>query len=77
MDQVKKKFGSPKQIIEPVGKTSKSRPPITRWVYENYIVYFEKNRVIHSAQPRSLDIIKFLNTPETPASPQQPATGSR
>jgi hypothetical protein len=65
MNQVKKKFGEPKEIIEPKGKASKNKPPITRWVYDNYIVYFENNRVIHSAEPRSLDIIKFIDTPDT------------
>jgi hypothetical protein len=74
MAQVKKKFGNPLEIIGPSGETSKRRPPITRWVYEGYIVYFENNRVIHSAPPRSLDILKFINTPETP---QQPTTESR
>ena len=74
MNQVKKKFGDPKQIIAPKGKTSKNKPPITRWVYDNYIVYFENNRVIHSAQPRSLN---FIELPDTPDTTQQSATEQR
>ena len=43
MDQVTAKFGEPSQKIAPVGD-----PPISRWVYDKYTVYFENNRVIHS-----------------------------
>lgn len=74
MDQVKKAYGNPLQILGPSGEVTKSRPPITRWVYKNYIVYFENNRVIHSAKPRSLEIIKFLDGALPP--PVQPAKTS-
>ncbi len=43
MDAVRRRFGKPKRVIAPVGK-----PPITRWVYDKYTVYFEGDRVIHS-----------------------------
>lgn len=43
MDQVKRHFGQPAQIFPAVGK-----PPITRWVYPQFVVYFERYRVIHS-----------------------------
>jgi len=43
MEQVKQSFGEPKKKIAPVGK-----PPITRWVYDGFIVYFEDGHVIHS-----------------------------
>lgn len=43
MDTVRARFGDPGQKIGPVGE-----PPITRWVYGDYTVYFEGNRVIHS-----------------------------
>jgi hypothetical protein len=43
MSQVREKFGEPKEELAPVGD-----PPITRWVYDGYTVYFEGNRVIHS-----------------------------
>ncbi|WP_126454840.1 hypothetical protein [Sulfuriflexus mobilis] len=44
MQQVEAAFGSPRQKMAPVGE-----PPITRWVYEQYTVHFEHDRVIHSA----------------------------
>lgn len=43
MEQVKKRFGKPDSIDAPVGD-----PPITRWDYADYAVYFESNYVIHS-----------------------------
>lgn len=43
MDEVRTKFGEPNSELAPVGN-----PPITRWVYDNYTVYFERDRVIHS-----------------------------
>lgn len=42
--QVESSFGSPLEKIAPVGE-----PPISRWVYDKYTVYFEGNYVIHSA----------------------------
>ncbi len=74
MKQVKKTYGNPLQIIGPSGEATKSRPPITRWVYKNYIVYFENNRVIHSARPRPLEIIKFLDAAAPP--PLQPGNSA-
>ncbi len=43
MAQVKHRFGRPERIVPAVGK-----PPITRWVYPQFVVYFERERVIHS-----------------------------
>jgi len=43
MDQVKTKFGEPLEVIAPIGS-----PPITRWIYEKFVVHFEHNYVIHS-----------------------------
>ncbi len=44
---VEQKFGSPQQKSSPVGD-----PPITKWTYSDFIVYFEYNHVIHSVIPR-------------------------
>lgn len=44
MDQVHDKFGAPAEEIDAVGE-----PPITRWVYDQYTVYFEHQVVIHAA----------------------------
>lgn len=43
MDQVSRKFGEPDEKLPAVGN-----PPITRWVYGRYTVYFENTHVIHS-----------------------------
>ena len=41
MTQVKAKYGEPETVKDAVGE-----PPITRWVYPDYTVYFEYDRVI-------------------------------
>jgi hypothetical protein len=43
MDQVASKFGAPVTKVPPVGK-----PPISRWEYPGFIVYFDRDFVIHS-----------------------------
>ena len=43
MTTVLKQFGEPNERIPAVGE-----PPITRWVYDNFIVYFESEYVIES-----------------------------
>jgi len=48
MDQVRKQFGEPKQILPTVGTAHTPRPPITPWVYDKFTVYFEYNRVVHA-----------------------------
>jgi len=47
MQQVETNFGTPINIISAVGE-----PPITRWVYDKYTVYFEHQYVIHAAVDR-------------------------
>jgi hypothetical protein len=46
MAQVRTGYGDPLQALPAVGK-----PPITRWVYRDYVVYFEHDHVIHSVRP--------------------------
>jgi hypothetical protein len=43
MHDVEAKFGTPQKRYPAVGK-----PPITRWDYPSFSVYFEFNRVVHS-----------------------------
>lgn len=43
METVRQQFGDPERHRPPVGD-----PPITRWEYADFIVYFEHRRVIHS-----------------------------
>jgi len=47
MEQVYNKFGQAKQEISAVGT-----PPITRWIYEQFTVYFEHDRVIETVVHR-------------------------
>jgi hypothetical protein len=43
MEQVAGKFGNPTAKIPAVGK-----PPISRWEYSGFTVFFEYNHVIHA-----------------------------
>ncbi len=42
-EMVLDKFGEPNSMTAPVGE-----PPISKWSYDNYTVYFESSVVIHS-----------------------------
>jgi hypothetical protein len=46
-DQVRARFGEPREVKAPVGD-----PPITRWIYDGYTVYFEYSYVIQSVANR-------------------------
>ncbi|HEY0942695.1 MAG TPA: hypothetical protein VGE08_21585 [Steroidobacter sp.] len=43
MEKVEATFGAPTQRAAPVGE-----PPITRWEYPGFVVYFEHQLVIHT-----------------------------
>ena len=43
MTDVEKRFGEPVTKVEEVGQ-----PPITRWIYNDFTVFFEYQYVIHS-----------------------------
>lgn len=47
MESVQERFGEPQETHSAVGE-----PPITRWVYAGFTVYFENNRVIHAVGRR-------------------------
>lgn len=47
MQRVERDYGTAQSKSAPVGD-----PPITRWVYEDFVVFFEHNLVIHSVVPR-------------------------
>jgi len=57
MGEVEKHFGAPLSRHPTVGK-----PPITRWDYNGFCVFFEKDRVIHS-------VVTAGGTPAAPAAP--------
>jgi len=46
MTLVEQKFGPAKQKLTAVGQ-----PPIARWIYQDFVVFFENNLVIHSVVP--------------------------
>ncbi len=43
MAQVEQRYGAPANRIAAIGQ-----PPIARWVYPSFVVYFEYNLVIHA-----------------------------
>lgn len=47
MDRVRDRFGTPAEQRPPVGD-----PPITRWEYDRFVVYFEYQYVLHSVVKR-------------------------
>lgn len=47
MKKVRARFGEPQEVRPAVGD-----PPITRWVYDGYTVYFEHRYVIHTVPHR-------------------------
>jgi hypothetical protein len=48
MEDVKAKFGAPSQEVPSIGQ-----PPITRWEYPGYVVFFENDKVLHTVVVRS------------------------
>lgn len=53
MAQVEKQYGAPQRKLAPRGGDTAKHPVINRWDYDQFIVYFERNHVIHAV----------LNTP--------------
>lgn len=47
MHQVEAQYGTPRETIPAVGQ-----PPITRWVYDGFTVYFEGDTVLHAVAER-------------------------
>ena len=43
--RVESHFGAPASVKAPVGD-----PPITRWEYTEFVVYFEHDKVIHAVR---------------------------
>jgi hypothetical protein len=48
MAQVEKRYGAPLEKLPVRGGDTPKHPPINRWRYAGYTVYFERNIVIHS-----------------------------
>jgi hypothetical protein len=48
MGQVEARFGAPAERYPAVGQ-----PPITRWVYPSFVVFFEYDHVVHTVSRRA------------------------
>ncbi len=46
MAEVEARFGAPQQKLDPRGGQKRQWPTINRWVYPQFTVYFERDRVI-------------------------------
>lgn len=44
--QVQARYGAPSQRLDPRGGQKRQWPTINRWVYPQFTVYFERDRVI-------------------------------
>jgi hypothetical protein len=53
MAQVERNYGAPKDKLPAAGGDAPLHPVINRWVYDSYIVYFERDRVISSVAARA------------------------
>lgn len=50
---VQARFGAPSERLEPRGGQKRQWPVIQRWAYPEFVVYFEKGRVIDAVAMRS------------------------
>jgi hypothetical protein len=48
MDKVEASFGAPTKRVPAVGGANAHQPPISRWEYPGFVVYFENDKVVHT-----------------------------
>ena len=53
MAEVERRFGAPTQRMDPRGGQKRQWPAINRWTYPNFVVYFEKDRVVDAVLIRA------------------------
>ena len=63
MAQVEARFGAPQSKLDPRGGDTKLHPTINRWVYPEYTVYFERERVISSVINKGPNELGLKNAP--------------
>lgn len=68
--QVRERFGAPRQVQPPVGQ-----PPITRWHYPDFTVYFENQRALHSVMEHAAPQDSATNVSAADASPANADAG--
>jgi hypothetical protein len=56
MAAVEAAFGAPARKHAPVGGGSASNPPITRWDYPTFSVYFENGHVVNSVVAKASEL---------------------
>jgi hypothetical protein len=71
MSQVASKFGAPATKVPAVGN-----PPISRWEYPGFVVYFEHEHVIHSVVASAGAPSTETPATDTPAASPDPAANS-
>jgi hypothetical protein len=71
MDQVAGKFGAPMTKVAAVGN-----PPISRWEYPGFVVYFEHEHVIHSVVSGGAPTEASAPGSSAPAVDSTPAVGT-
>ena len=48
MERVEAQYGTPSRRVPAVGGGTTAQPPITRWEYPGFVVYFENSHVVHT-----------------------------
>jgi hypothetical protein len=56
MAQVELQFGAPERKFAPVGGGSGNTPPITRWQYPTFSVYFENTHVVSAVLSKASEL---------------------
>ena len=56
MAAVESEFGAPDRKHAPTGGGSASTPPITRWDYPTFSVYFENSHVVNSVLAKATEL---------------------
>ncbi len=56
MAQVEARFGAPQQKNPAVGGGGPHTPPITRWQYQTFSVYFENSHVVNSVLAKATEL---------------------
>lgn len=57
MAQVERQFGAPLEKLAPVAGNRPQHPPITRWHYAGFTVYFEHDKVISAVLTPSTAVV--------------------
>jgi hypothetical protein len=76
MAEVEKQFGAPVTRHAAVGSGGAHQPPITRWDYNGFSVFFERDRVIDSVVTGGESAAPGPTPAAAPPAPQAPPSAS-